>query len=228
MSIISVGKNILGENNGLIRFSLFIYNHLPFNNKFKIKGKNNHIDINLSMLKNIKIIVKGNDNKISFGQRCTLRDCTIYISGSENNILLGDKVSVSGGSLWIENDRNSISIGSNSSLLGNAHLACIEGTKIVVGERCLFSSDVVLRTGDSHSILDFNGKRINDSKNITISDHVWFSNRCMINKGVSIGENSIIANGAIVTKSFMTPNVIIGGVPAKIVKQDINWDINRI
>ena len=40
----------------------------------------------------------------------------------------------------------------------------------------------------------------------------------MILKGVTIGENSVVAAGAIVTKD-VPPNVVVAGNPAQIVKQ---------
>ncbi len=42
-------------------------------------------------------------------------------------------------------------------------------------------------------------------------------------KGATIFDNSIVAFGSIVTKSFTETNVIIAGIPAKIVKTNINW-----
>ena len=50
----------------------------------------------------------------------------------------------------------------------------------------------------------------------------------VILKGVTIGDNCIIGAGSIVTKPFDKGNVIIAGVPAKIVKENINWDYKRI
>ena len=43
-------------------------------------------------------------------------------------------------------------------------------------------------------------------------------------KNVKIADNSIVGWGSIVTKEFNEPNVIIAGIPAKIVKRGINWD----
>lgn len=52
---------------------------------------------------------------------------------------------------------------------------------------------------------------------VVIEDDVWTGGNVMILKGVTIGRGSVIAAGAVVTKSC-TPYSIIGGVPAKVLK----------
>lgn len=128
----------------------------------------------------------------------------------------------------MENDLNQIIIGENTSLCGKIHLACTEGKKITIGNDCLFSSDIVFRTGDSHSLLNVDGQRINPSEDIKIGDHCWLGHRVLINKGVVISDNSTVGTGAVVTKKFDQGNCVIAGVPAKIVKQNTNWCSKRI
>ncbi|MBV4357845.1 hypothetical protein KTO63_11845 [Parasegetibacter sp. MAH-26] len=52
---------------------------------------------------------------------------------------------------------------------------------------------------------------------ITIEDGAWIGSRVTILPGVTIGEKSIIAAGAVVTKD-VEPYTLVGGVPAKIIK----------
>lgn len=118
--------------------------------------------------------------------------------------------------------------GRGTYFAGKIHLAAIEGTRIEIGNDCLFSSEIVFRTGDSHSILDMDGNRINASKDIIVGNHVWVGHRALINKGVTIEDDSIIGTGAIVTRSFCEKNVVIAGVPAKIIKSNVNWDVKRL
>ena len=52
---------------------------------------------------------------------------------------------------------------------------------------------------------------------VIIEDDVWTGANVTILKGVTIGRGSVIAAGAVVTKSFPHYS-IIGGVPAKLIK----------
>lgn len=64
------------------------------------------------------------------------------------------------------------------------------------------------------------------SQPITIKKNAWICSSATITGGVTVGENSIVAAGAVVTKD-VPPNVIVGGVPAKVIREiDENDRIN--
>lgn len=92
----------------------------------------------------------------------------------------------------------------------------------------MLSSEIHIRTGDSHSILNENGERTNPSKNIKIGDFVWIGHRAILNKGVEIPSNSIVGANAVVFGKFEKENVLLVGHPAKILKENINWKRERI
>ena len=65
---------------------------------------------------------------------------------------------------------------------------------------------------------DFNNRHtIYTYGKVTIKKNVWIGMGAMICPGVTIGENSVVAAGAVVTKD-VPDNVVVGGVPAKIIK----------
>lgn len=102
-------------------------------------------------------------------------------------------------------------------------------TKLNIGEDCMFSWDVEIRTGDGHSIFDVNtGKNINSTSeicgrhSIQIGNHVWIGFRSIILYDTKIGDGSIVGAGSLVKSKFPN-NCIVAGVPAKIIRYDVSW-----
>ena len=52
---------------------------------------------------------------------------------------------------------------------------------------------------------------------VKIGNNVWIGAHATILAGVTIGDNAVVAAGAVVTKDVPV-NVVVGGVPAKIIK----------
>lgn len=96
-----------------------------------------------------------------------------------------------------------------------SHSTTIAVSKSVsIGSQCAFSWGVTILDGDLHNIVDEHSTVRNRPAPILISDHVWIGHAVSILKGVQIGKDSIVAAGAVVTKSF-SANCVVGGVPAK-------------
>ena len=57
---------------------------------------------------------------------------------------------------------------------------------------------------------------------IKIGNNVWIGSNVIILKGVTIGDGAVVAAGAVVTKNI-PPKCLAGGVPAKILKENIVW-----
>lgn len=180
------------------------------------------------LLQNLRIRIKGIGNSITIGNFSRLKNCSIVIIGNNNKINIGNECSLIDTELYIEDSRGEITIGDRTAICEKTQLAVIEGCSITLGSDCLLSSEIRVRTGDSHSVLDTNGKRINRSKDVVLGDHVWVGNRAILLKGCEIGRDSIVASGGIITKAFHTSNCVLGGNPARIIKENINWDSNRI
>ena len=204
-------------------------------NRISIKGRGNQYDLNVLglFIAHSRIVINGNNNKLIFlpnkiGGVTHFTRLNITIYGNNNSIIIGAYSSGCGLSISIENDNNQIILGYHFTVGPNTELAAIEGTVIEFGDDCQLSANITLRTGDSHSIVDLQGKRINRSKSIRIGDHVWIGNTVLIFKGTQIGNNSIVAGGAVVGGKIFPPYCIIGGNPAKIIKENINWDRKRL
>jgi len=169
-----------------------------------------------------KINVTGNNNVINCIKGAVLKRVSIFVKGNNNTILIKKNAFLEGTSLHIEDNDCTIEIGEDT-FVGPSHLACTEdGSKLIIGNDCMISSHVQIRTGDSHSIVDTEGNRINFAADVHIGNHVWLGEGSKVLKGVHVAENSVVATGAIVTKS-VAANSLMAGAPAKIIREKINW-----
>lgn len=177
---------------------------------------------------NVDICENGRGNSMSLGTGVSLRNCHIHIQSSNNQIIIHENSKMQDVTFWIEDDNNVIEIGHDTTFHGKCQLAACEGTKITIGDDCMFSHDIYCRTTDSHSILNEHGIRINPAKDIKIGNHVWIGMQCLILKDCNIPDNSIIGARSMVTSSIeSTPNSLFSGNPARIIKNNINWDRQR-
>jgi acetyltransferase-like isoleucine patch superfamily enzyme len=197
-----------------------------FSNKTYLKGRNNVVKFYKGVLrKNVKIKIIGDNNSIIINDNCRLKNTTITIFGSNNNLKLEEKVMVYENSVFnIEGSNTYIKIGKHTTI-GSASLVIGEGnTGILIGEDCMLSRDIVMNTSDYHSIISLSdNKRINPPKNIKIVNHVWIGHNAYISKGAVIGNNCVVAAHAYVGNKFFDDNIILGGIPAKQIKDNINW-----
>ena len=108
-----------------------------------------------------------------------------------------------------------IQIGSN--VLTNNNVFICSANYIEIGNDTLIGQNVTIMDYDAHCIEPQNRKMMGEVGKVIIGKNTWIGNNVSILKNVVLGENVIIGTGAVVTKSFPS-NVIIGGVPAKIIK----------
>lgn len=145
----------------------------------------------------------------------------IVFGGMNNKLVVGRNISTA--LLVIRFGNEGIcTLGSNSELIG-AELYISYG-EIKIGDNCLFSNQIILRNHDGHHIFDkTSGKRINYCKDIIIGNHVWIGQRAMVLGGACVGSNSVVGTGSVVTKPC-GENVVIAGVPARVVRENICWN----
>lgn len=196
-------------------------------NKFVKKGKYNRIINKGSLLFSVKFKIIGNNNIIQLGELSKLIRTTIIIIGNNNSIEIGNNNSIYNSEFWTEDNFNVIHL-YNKIRVNGCHFAATEGKSIIVGSDCLFSKEIDIRTGDSHSVIIAGTKsRINPARSVIIEQHVWIGKRVTILKGVTVGSNAIIATNSLVVKDVPS-NCIVGGCPARIIKNNVDWLIDRI
>ena len=171
--------------------------------------------------------VKGGGNSLTVKSGSRLIDCKIYFFGKNNRVIIHENVRLVASVIWIEDNENVIEIGEYSSMENGCSLSACEGTKISIGKDCMFSSKVNIRTTDSHPLLDLDGKRINPAEDIVIGNHVWIGQDVLLMKGAQIADDSVVGARSLVNKKLSERNCVYAGLPAKKVKQDINWSRHR-
>lgn len=195
----------------------------------KIRGHGNVISYSGAFLRYCMIDVRGNNNRIEIAPECVLKNVKFMVRGNGHVIQIGPRVRVCRSSLlWCEDEKGTLVIGANTRI-EEAHVAVTEpGSRIEIGERCLFAYDIEIRNGDSHSIIDVqSGKRINPPADVKIGDRVWIGMGAKVLKGVTLGDDSIVATSAVVTKSVPARS-IAGGNPAKVIREGIRWEYERL
>ena len=94
--------------------------------------------------------------------------------------------------------------------------------EIRIGNNCLIGPDVGIYTAGHR--LEPEGRTLDVyGQPITIGDDVWIGGHSTILPGVTIGDGAVVAAGAVVTKD-VPDNVVVGGIPAKVIKKIRNAD----
>lgn len=201
--------------------------HLLQKNRFQIKAGNT-LSLPPSserLLKKVTIKLRGNNNRLCIGENVTLNHCEIRLSGNDNLIEIGDNARFSSGKIYLNDTSGQhIRIGAETTVQG-AYLLIDEAASIDIGRDCMLSTDIIIRTGDKHSILDAaSGQRINPSQDIHIADRVWIGRSATLLKGTVLQPETIVATRALVCREFTEGHCVIAGIPAEIVKRGVRWD----
>lgn len=173
-------------------------------------------------LSHFKLSVYGRNNTITIEDNTVLANTSIDITGDNNHLVIRKNARFLGPCHVKLHGNATVDIGENAGIRGVEFLA--KDGKIKIGELCMFSYGIIVRTHDSHKIIDLASNVVtNQPKDVILGKHVWIAQNVTILKGVTIGDNSVLGFGSIITKGC-APNSIMVGVPAKVVKTDIRWD----
>lgn len=172
--------------------------------RIRISGKNNRITIQDGKYKNVRIGIDGDNNVINIAKGVHIGSLEIMIQSSSSKVMIGE-----------------------NSQIGGVKIVCCEfQDEVLIGKNNLIADDVEFWSCDGHLIYQ-NGKRINDSKAITIMEHVWIGRSVKVLKGVTLYPDTVVGMGSLVTARKYPSNVLIAGFPAKVIKENITWSVKR-
>src|SRR3989344_7115366 len=107
------------------------------------------------------------------------------------------------------------------------------GENVFINQQCLLAADEKITIGDNVSIgfrcmiitsnyelyrNQISNRRVRYFEPVTIEKNVWIGAGAIILPGITVGEGSVVAAGAVVTKDI-PPYTLVGEVPARIIKK---------
>ena len=215
------------------RFILKLFGIKVFSHKLKKKPKNN-----------VVVLIKEDGTKV-FNPKLSPENIRINFCGGYNVVKIYEPVeSFHSVSLTLKN-KDKVEIKSSKEDICRFHIECLGhtrvfidedfsigngimvadyGSKVKIGKDCMFSFEIVMQTGDEHTIYDANADKLLGTGDIVIGNHVWAGYKSKILKKTVVPDGCIIGMDSTVTKAFDTKNSVIAGIPARLVKTGIFWD----
>ncbi len=164
--------------------------------------------------------IDGVDNWVQAADSVKFWGLKVTIAANGSHLRFGDKVEFAG-AIELFGEKSRILIGNNCDM-SNAFLMASSGKSIRIGDDCLFSDRVDIRTTDSHRIFDRHGETINPDADVEIGSRVWLGKGVTIMKGVTIGDDVVIGAQSVVTGDIPA-NCVAAGIPARVIREGTTW-----
>ncbi len=152
--------------------------------------------------------------------------CQYTIVSGKGTLTLGSKCEFGyklggrfrNGSIEIQPRLKNAQVIISDKVFTNNNLFICAANFIKVGKGTRIGESVTIMDHEAHGLAPESRTEIGEIGEVTIGEDVWIGNNVMILKNSVIGDNTIVAAGAIVSGNFPS-NVIIGGIPAKVIRQ---------
>ncbi len=142
-----------------------------------------------------------------FGTPLKFGDYLTIIASKDNPVRI---------SVWPEEkDVYGITIGSYSLICPGVRISA--AFHISIGDSCMIANNAYITDADWHEIYD-RSHPFGKKAPVVLEENVWIGDSAIVCKGVTIGKNSIIGAGSVVTCDI-PPNTIAAGNPAKVIKE---------
>ena len=215
-------KKIIIRNDGVLnRILLNMHNRVFGHNSIKCNRKSK-ISFGGVYIRNSKIDVRGTDNIIEIEPGAQIVNTTITVNKNGNRILIKKNSVLNHCEILLYDELEKFEFGIKSSAI-NCCFYLVESTDLIIGDGCWMARGGVFRTGDGHSFCDSEGNRINPSASILIGEHCWIGTDVVCLKGVTLQPNTVVSACTLLNKPYKESGVLLGGIPARVLKKDINW-----
>ena len=137
--------------------------------------------------------------------------CTLYL-GDNAILYINGRFTMHGHSSIMVHKGATLELGNNTYLNGGS-IECSH--HIIIGDDCAIADGVRIMDKSWHAL-----DEVNDE--IIIGNKVWLATNALIMPGIKVGEGAIVAAGAVVTKD-VPARCMVAGVPAKVIKENVDW-----
>lgn len=203
----------------LLQKPLYQFSYNSGSNRFVCRG----------VLLNSSIRLSGRGNQVVINEGVMLKNMRIQVSGQNNRLIIHKDVKFYNGTLiTLENEGNVLEIGERSDFQGCSLIIREFDTTVTIGKDCMFSANIYVRNGDSHTIYNDQDEKVNPAKNVIIGDRVWVGYGVTILKGSIIESDCIIGTQSVVTGKHIPEGSIAAGNPVRTLKQGFHWGREKI
>ena len=152
-------------------------------------------------LERVRLFVDGKDSAIYIGRNVRIKNATITVTGNSCATIIGSRTSWESGKI----------------------LCSRADTHVIIGEDCMLSNAITIRTDLGHGIFDrTTHQSVNQPETVILEPHVWLGNGVRLEPGIRVGTGSVLGTVSVLT-SDMDPHSIYAGIPARKVKENIAW-----
>lgn len=186
--------------------------------RYKISGKN--------ILANNKVVIKGFKNiqtngllQIGMGYVGFMHKYDRSYLNINGSLIFQGNYSIGKGCRF---DIGSLAVAKFGQGYVNANTNFIIMNGITIGDECVISWGCEFLDEDFHNIT-YSGKK-ERSPSIEIGNHVWIGSNVTVLKGSRIPDGCVIAAGSVVCSMFEKSNCLLAGNPAKVIKENVEWE----
>lgn len=193
----------------------------------KFKGKNNTVFLHgNNLFKKVNIQFSGNGNILVLPDLLSIEESTIQFVGNDSLCYLN----LSGSKRlrlahFVLGSECVFYYGKGTNINVSdypTHFYIYESSNVIIGDKCLISNDVIIRTCDNHLFYDLVSKeRINMPGSVFIGDKCWICQGVYINKNTVVGSGTIVGARSVIGKRVFPSNTLVAGQPGKVLRENI-------
>ncbi|MGZ8969762.1 MAG: acyltransferase [Telluria sp.] len=189
--------------------------------KLQDSGKNNKVIFG-EIGDNVQLKIYGNNNVVEIDPTSSIQGGDFQLKGNNNRFIIGPGVKIGHLKVIIQ-DESIINIGSQTTI-EQAYFLSRDKRKIEIGQDCMISFQIDLRTSDAHGIYETDGNAlINPPGDIILDNHVWLGQGTMISMNVRVASNAVVGARSFLRNLDVASGCIYAGSPARLVRSGVFW-----